>query len=102
VVSVYTFQFNFSSYRRRVRERRETRKPREPRHSGCGSCGDLEVFSSNGDDAPAPEPYLLPERPSGRDPSSLCGQRPCSGMVVYDPLMHVKKKTPRMFCYLIP
>ena len=47
---------------------------------------------SNGDDAPAPEPYLPPERPSARDPSSVCGQRPCSGMVVYDPLMQVKKK----------
>jgi len=82
---------SISSYRRRVREREETNyeAKRGTTTLGCGSCGDLEAFLSNGDDAPAPEPYLPPERPSARDPSSVCGQRPFSGMVVYDPLMQV-------------
>jgi len=68
---------------RRVRESEETNyeAKRGTTTLGCGSCGDLEAFLSNGDDAPAPEPYLPPERPSARDPSSVCGQRPCSGIV---------------------
>jgi len=97
---------SISSYRRRVREREETNyeAKRGTTTLGCGSCGDFEAFLRNGDDAPAPEPYLPPERPSARDPSSVCGQRPCSGMVVYDPLMQVKKKkkTLRLLCYMIP